>query len=184
MDFSGCLTNISIDYKTGFPRLEFSADQKMSLASAEELQGQRLTISFKRYRQKRSLDANSYFHVLVGKIAEAVGTSLTEVKNHLLAEYGQHEIISDQLVPMIVRDTVDWQKLETVHLKPTSATRVLDDGKLYRVYYLMRGSHTFDTAEMARLIDGTVEEAKALGIETATPEEIAHMKELWHEKHH
>lgn len=183
MDFSGCLTNISIDYKTGFPRLEFSADQKMPLASVEELQGQRLSVSFKRYRQKRSLDANSYFHVLAGKIAEVTGSSLTEVKNHLLSEYGQYEIIDNKLVPMIIREEVEWEKLETVHLKPTPATRVLDDGRLYRVYYLMRGSHTFDTAEMSRLIDKTIEEAKALGIETLTPAELERMKAAY-EKHH
>jgi hypothetical protein len=35
---------------------------------------------------------------------------------------------------------------------------------------------------MARLIDGTIQEAKQLGIETATPDEIARMKALWGEK--
>lgn len=35
---------------------------------------------------------------------------------------------------------------------------------------VMRGSHTYDTDEMAKLIDGTVYEAKELGIETMTPE--------------
>lgn len=183
MEFSGCLTNISIDYKSGFPRLEFSADQKMQLALVESLQGQKLTISFRRWRKKRSLDANAYFHVLAGKIAEKLGASMTEVKNHLLSEYGQYEVIDNKLVPMILREEVEWEKLETVHLKPTPATRVLDDGRLYRVYYLMRGSHTFDTAEMSRLIDKTIEEAKALGIETLPPAELERMKAAY-EKHH
>jgi hypothetical protein len=34
---------------------------------------------------------------------------------------------------------------------------------------------------MAKLIDGTVQEAKQLGIETATPDELAKMKALWGE---
>lgn len=46
----------------------------------------------------------------------------------------------------------------------------------YRIY---RGSHTYDTKEMSVLIDGTVADAKELGIETATPAEIAEMKERW-----
>jgi hypothetical protein len=40
-------------------------------------------------------------------------------------------------------------------------------------------THTLDTKEMARLIDGVVSEAQALGIETRTPDEIAQMKSLW-----
>lgn len=43
----------------------------------------------------------------------------------------------------------------------------------------MRGSHTYDTKEMSELIKGTVQEAKALGIETATPQEIKEMEERW-----
>ena len=41
------------------------------------------------------------------------------------------------------------------------------------------GSHTYDTKEMSRLIEGTVSEAKELGIDTRTPEEIALMTEEW-----
>jgi hypothetical protein len=44
---------------------------------------------------------------------------------------------------------------------------------------VMRGSHTYDTREMSRLIDGTVEEAKELGIETLTPEQLERMKASW-----
>jgi hypothetical protein len=43
----------------------------------------------------------------------------------------------------------------------------------------MRGSHTYDTKEMARLIDGVVYEAKSIGIETLSPDELERMKSLW-----
>ena len=47
-------------------------------------------------------------------------------------------------------------------------------------YYLFyKQTHTLDTKEMARLIDGVVEEAKALGIETMTPSELENLKSLW-----
>ena len=46
----------------------------------------------------------------------------------------------------------------------------------YRVY---RGSHTYNTEEMSILIDGTVQEAKDLGIETMTPDQIEEMKQKW-----
>ena len=40
-------------------------------------------------------------------------------------------------------------------------------------------THTLNTSEMARLIDGVVFEAQGLGIETKTPDEIAQLKSLW-----
>jgi hypothetical protein len=43
----------------------------------------------------------------------------------------------------------------------------------------LRGSHTYDTKEMSRLIDGVVEAAKELGIETLTPEQLERMKAAW-----
>ena len=44
---------------------------------------------------------------------------------------------------------------------------------------MMRGSHTYDSGEMSILIDGVVQEAKQLGIETLTPNELERMKNLW-----
>lgn len=179
MEIKAKLTGISLDYKNGLPRFEFSAVEKVPIELVEELKDVILSVSVKKWRRRRSLDSNAYFHVLAGKIAEKLNTSLTEIKNHLISEYGQYEKLDDGLMPVIMKDSIEWEKLETTHLKPTAATRTLDDGKLYRVYYVMRGSHTYDSAEMARLISGTVSEAKELGIETATPAELEHMAELW-----
>jgi hypothetical protein len=50
----------------------------------------------------------------------------------------------------------------------------------------MRGSHTYNSVEMARLIDGVISEAKELGIETITVSEKDKMLEQWgkaYEKH-
>ena len=44
------------------------------------------------------------------------------------------------------------------------------------LYY---GSSTYDSAQMARLIDLVVQECQAQGIETKTPEELALLKEDW-----
>lgn len=146
------------------------------LPKYDELKDSDLDIEVKAYRKKRSLNANAYFHVLAGKIAEATGQSHTEAHNHLIAEYGQMDA---EVQNIIMDDEIPYQKLETLHLRPTTATRLMDNGKLYRVYYVMRGSHTYDTKEMARLIDGTVSEAKELGIETLTPDELERMKASW-----
>ena len=43
-------------------------------------------------------------------------------------------------------------------------------------YLIYKETHTLDSAEMATLIDGTIEEAKQLGIETLTPIELENLK--------
>lgn len=44
------------------------------------------------------------------------------------------------------------------------------------MYY---GSSCYDTKQMSSLIDHLVQDCKALGIETLTPQELARMKEEW-----
>ena len=126
------------------------------------------------HRAKRSLTQNGYFHVLVGLMAAALRTSTTELKNRLIADYGY---IDDELPHVILRDDIEWLKLDGLHLKPSTHVRKLDNGKLYRVYYVMRGTHTYNSAEMSRLIDMTVEEAKAAGVETLPPAELKRLRE-------
>jgi hypothetical protein len=41
------------------------------------------------------------------------------------------------------------------------------------------GTSTYDTAEMSRVIENTVQDAKTLNIETATPRELALLLEEW-----
>jgi hypothetical protein len=43
----------------------------------------------------------------------------------------------------------------------------------------MRGSHTYNTKEMSKLINGTVSEAKEQGIETLDDIEIRRLVEQW-----
>lgn len=127
----------------------------------------------------RSLSANNYFYALCTKIAEKLRISLNEVHNQMLSRYGYPEFIEDKIVYFILPDNIDVNKLEGVHLKPTSKTQVLDNGDLNRVYIVMRGSHTYNTVEMARLIDGVISEAKQLDIPVITVTEKDKMLEQW-----
>lgn len=136
--------------------------------------------------KKRSLSANAYFWVLVTKIAEKLRTSNTEVHNQMIARYGYPEYIDEKIVYFILPDIVDVNKLEGVHLKATTKTQVLDNGDLNRVYIVMRGSHTYNTVEMTRLLDGVISEAKELDISVITTTEKDKMLERWakdYEKH-
>lgn len=175
MNAEGKLASVSRDIRTGDYVISFAVHHLPT--DLEELAGcDALDITAKRHREKRSLNANAYFHVLVTKIAGKTGESITERKNSLIAEYGQ---IDRDLGTVILLDSIEWRKIDSLHLRPTSAVRVLDNGRLYRVFYVMRGSHTYDTAEMSRLIDAAVEQAKELGIETLPPNELERMKKAW-----
>lgn len=162
------------DFKSKKWIMAFESDEQP--VEYDRLKDKDIRMELKEYREKRSLNANNYFHKLVSMIADATNTSHTEVHNHLISEYG---CMDEDIKNIIMDDEIPYQQLDTIHLRPTSATKVLDNGKLYRVYIVMRGSHTYDTKEMARLIDGTVSEAKELGIETLPPDELEKMKSMW-----
>lgn len=125
------------------------------------------------HREKRSLNANNYFYALVSKIASKLGASNAEIHNQMIQRYGQAD---EDMKDVILRSDINIMKLEGIHLLPTGHMKKLDNGVLYHAYKVMRGSHTYNTEEMSKLIDGTVEEAKALGIETLTPAELERLK--------
>lgn len=131
-------------------------------------------------KKPRSLDSNAYFHVLVGKLAQALTPPISkaECKNMLIADYGQPEMLDDEI--MIYKTNAPpsyMQKLEYIHTKLIKVS-VENDKNVY-FYRVNRGTHTYNSAEMSKLIDGTVQECKAVGVETATPDELAHMAALW-----
>lgn len=144
-----------------------------------------LAISLAKWREQRSLSANAYYWVLVSKIAEAAGMSNARAHNMLLRSYGVPETIGGQLtiamLPVEAEDEI--LERELYHLKPTSKTKVGKDGQIFRAYILLKGSSDYDTKEMARLIDGTVEEAKMLGLETLPKEEIERMMAAYEVNH-
>jgi hypothetical protein len=132
--------------------------------------------------KKRSLDSNAYFHVLCDKLRQKLNISMARCKNHLIADYGQIEYIDQE--PMIYKTNAPedyMMELETIHTKCVKVSE--ENGHPIFFYRIYRGTHTYNTEEMAKLIKGTVEECKAQDIETATPEELAHMQALWEQKY-
>lgn len=129
-------------------------------------------------KKKRSLNANSYFHLLCDKLRQKLNMSMACCKNHLITSYGQIEYIDGEQMIYKTNAPVEYmQELESVH---SSCVKIAEEnGKEVYFYRLYRGSHTYNTAEMSKLINGTVEECKAQGIETETPDKIREMLALW-----
>ena len=94
-----------------------------------------------------------------------------------MARYGQEEIIDGKRYVISVDSSIPICEREDIHCKAIGYGYVND--KEFTHYCVLRPTHEYDSAEMAHLIDGTVEEAKELGIPTMTPNEIERMKALW-----
>lgn len=128
----------------------------------------------------RSLNANSYFHVLVQKLAQAQQppVSLAKCKNMMIAAYGQPEYIDGQQA--IIKSNVPQEKMQEIEYLHTALVKISEENGtecyFYRIY---RGTHTYNNVEMQKLIEGVVQECKDAGIETATPAEIAKMIDVW-----
>ena len=134
-------------------------------------------IEIKKHREKRSGNANAYFHVLVNKIAAVHETSDEAIKKRLVVEYGSLARDEDgQIIGIMLPEKVDADKLYKYNR--FYQTKKLGNRK-YNCYLLYKETHNMDTKEMSRLIDGTVFEAKELGIETLTPNELKRMKNEW-----
>lgn len=137
------------------------------------------------HKEKRSRNQNSYYWELAGKVAEKTarfGANINEIHNQNLRVLGLREYVNEQPVCVYIPDTEEAEKTalnaESYHIKPTSQTRQGKDGKTFRCYVMLRGSHTFNTAEMSALVDLMVQEAEAVGVETLTPQELQRIRQL------
>ena len=186
MKFTGALKKPVIDYDTLRPMLVFASNEDFSQAY-EELKGyDKLSLEIKPYRKKRSLDANGYYWTLVAKLARIMKMSNPELHNKLLCEYGYPVIIDGQAVRTPLPDTEETDRkvrdAMEYHLKPTTEVKEGKDGVMYRTYLLMRGSSTYNTEEMARLIDGLIDRCREAGMpdcEIVSPDEKRILKERY-----
>ena len=161
---------------TGKQRLTIELDSDFR-SEFDKLRESDVSLDVKKYRQRRSLDANAYFHLLVGKIADVLRLGFEEVKTNLVTEYGAFERDEEGLkVGFKLPASVDVAKIYR-YVKCFDTRE--ENGKLFNCYIVFKHTHLMDTAEMSRLIDGTVQEAKQLGIETLPPYKLAALVEEW-----
>ncbi len=173
MKISGRIVGANIDFKSGKPTVSFEVNERGDFEHMiDELKDiERLSIEVKQYREKRSLNANNYAWKLLTEIGNVLRSSKEEIYLLMLKRYGQSEIIS-VLAHIPISNYVKYCE---------EAGESTLNGKLFKHYKVYKGSSEFDTREMSIFLDGVVSEAKELGIQTETPEEIARLKSLWGE---
>lgn len=169
-ELKGTLKDLNIDYATGKATLTFAVDQKQAAINCwNKLHAEQLTVKVDKHRERRSLNANNYAWALLTEIGNALRLSKDDVYFLMLQRYGQSEMIS-------VKDGIPIGQ----YIKYcTRAGESWLNGTLFKHYKVYKGSSEFTKEEMAVFLDGVVEEAQDLNIETRTPDEIAKLKDLW-----
>ena len=161
------LIDISKDYITGKFRLTFELDSFLP-NMVDAIRDVCLRLSIKKWKEKRSLDANAYYWTLNSKMALALRTSPEELHEELLQRYGLLDSDENGHISITVRSKVDMSRIDG-HWKLYKVSR---DGK-WKSYLRIRGTSEYDTAEMSYFLERVIEEAQELGIDTETPNQKA-----------
>ena len=152
------------------------AGDELLLKSSDLAEIRRFAYKFKagnyeivRRRKKRSLNANSYLWAIVTEMANVLRTDKESVYVDMLKEYGQSDI---------------WAT--SPETRPEQHFKYYDffgkrmiNGKEVYFYTVYRGSSEYDTREMATLLDGIIDEAKALDIDVISEREKSLLLQEW-----
>lgn len=139
--------------------------------------GKTYDCEIKKHREKRSKNANDYFHVLIHKIAEVMKIGNDECKKQMNLEYGTPLRLDDN--KLFAFKVPKGANAENIIKYPKYIRTDLDNGKEVDIYIVYKETHTLDSKEMSRLLDGTIQEAQNLGIETITEKEKDSLLSLW-----
>ena len=130
-------------------------------------------ITIEKQKLRRSLNANNYMWELCDQIARKVRTTKEIVYCKNIREVGSFEVLempsagAGRFMRSWGHNGIGWLA------EPIGERRGFTS---VMAYY---GSSTYTTAEMSRLIEAVVEEAKGLGVETMTPLELDRLKAAW-----
>lgn len=175
-ELTGKIVGVSFSIE-GMPLVSLQLNErKCAMAMLDELKKhEKLTVKLSEFKNKRSLDANAYCWVLIGKIAEKTNIPKEEVyRNAIRGIGGNYDVVCVQdkalhsLCSAWARNGIGWLT-DTVPSKLDGCTNVM-------LYY---GSSTYDVEQMSRLIENILQDCNALGIETKSQAEIDSLLTSW-----
>lgn len=135
-------------------------------------------VEVKKYRERRSLDANAYFWLLVDKLAQLPNANLkkTDIYKDAIRDVGGNWFY------MLVQEK-DLPKLKSMWENRGIGWFIdCEPNKKYpgclscQLYY---GSSEFNTEQMSRLISNIIQDCHANDIETITPAEQQRLIDQW-----
>lgn len=141
----------------------------------DELGDKEISVEFRKRFKKRSLDANAYAWVLIGKLAEALSKSKTEIYRETIRDIGG---VSDTvcMIDKAVDTFCESWKRKGLGWQTETFPSKIPGCKNVTVYY---GSSEYDTKQMSLLIDRLVQDCESIGIPTLSDETIEKMIGKW-----
>ena len=139
----------------------FCGSMKPGTAYAAEL---------KEHRGKRSLDANIYAWLLLGKLAVKLGLPKEAVYREMIRDVGDNFEVLPIRNDAVEKWIKNWQSKGIGWVCDVDGASRLDGYTRVISYY---GSSTYDSRQMSALINLIVQECQEQGIETMTPAELA-----------
>ena len=144
-------------------------------------------VDVEKHKDRRSLNANGYYWQLLRQLSEKIHVNPARIHNEnlrtmwlsILKEKDGEPIMllipdTDEAEQKALDDRDDHLMPIPIDYLPDGFTETITkaSGKRFRWYTELRGSRTFNTAEMSRLIDLLVTLCHEQGIETMTPAEL------------
>ena len=166
--------------------ISFKGGQKLTLELSEdfipyfdEFKGKPLSVEIKPYKERRSLNANAFLWATIGDIAEVTHVEKTDIYKSLIKEIGGNY----EVLPVKTERVGKW--VEIWESKGLGWVCDIDRASKLRGYtnvITYYGSSVYDTAQMSRLIDLALQEARQQGIKPRlTNAEIQMIKDTWGE---
>lgn len=149
--------------------LEFQAQL---YAVAQELtEGKTFDITIEEHKEKRSINANNYSWALQDQMAKILNISIDEMHKQMVLRYGVLETMS------IRQDAYESAKRVFEYFYELGRSQL--NGNTYVHVRVGVGTHHYNTKEMSAFLNGVVEEAKDLGIQTLEEKQIQEMVKRW-----
>ena len=147
-----------------------------------EMKDRMYTAKLVEKRRKRSLDANAYCWVLLGRLSEELSKNGTvkspkEIYRDLIPDIGGNY----EIVP-VREDLIDHWQLVWSHGRTGWPCEDLGECRKTPGYHNIicyYGSSVYDSKQMSRLIDLIIQECRQQGVETMTPNELEALKARW-----
>ena len=181
MDFIGKIENICLPENNEVV-ISLSTNNTSILEELENIKNKdkEINIEIKRIYNRRSLDANAYFHFLVNKLARHFNISDEEMKIKMNLQYGT--IAKDNNGNSIGVKIPITANIKNFYKYAKWFGECTEGGVKFNKYLFYKQTHTLNTKEMSDLIEGVVQECQEYGIPTKTKDEIKDMILSWKPK--
>lgn len=174
MDLTGRIKTISIDYETNKPKIELLLNERECADLLVNLKDDNLYIKIDKMRNKRSLDANALFHLLVNRLARHFNISDEDMKIKMNLDYGTIARFDDGRVQGC--KVPNGTNIKNFY-KYAKWYKTDEEGNDCYIFY--KETHTLNTKEMSQLIKGVIQECQDVGIETEPQEKIDSLLREW-----